>query len=93
MEQGIRKQIKLSQAAYKNFTGKDIEEAYGFMPKEEFEERYAEFQNNRFNAGAIETAIGMVRRFNKLELIEFMKQLEEENKCVKIVKVTYSDSE
>jgi hypothetical protein len=72
---GIRTNIKLSRPAYKNFTGKDEE---GFLPLHQFDRVYKHFQDNTFNVGAIENAVGIVRRFNNKEMKEFIKQLEEE---------------
>jgi hypothetical protein len=78
VEQGIRKQIKLSKDSYRNFTGMEIDEPFGFMPKDEFERKYAEFKSNSFNFPAVENAVGIVSRFNRKELESFIQLLEEE---------------
>lgn len=84
MEQGIRKQIKLSREAYKNFTGKDIEELFGYLPLHQFDIIYHELRSRQYNQGAVESAVGIVRRFNEQEMEAFIEILKEEGKCLKI---------
>jgi hypothetical protein len=78
LEQGIRLQIKLSKDAYKNFTGVEIKEPFGFMPKDEFEKKHNEFKRSSYNFQAIESAVGIVSRFNEQELQAFVKIIGEE---------------
>jgi hypothetical protein len=75
---GIRSEIKLSRKSFCFYTGRPITEPFGFMPLADFQERYRELENSRMNMGAIESAVGIVRKFNAKELQEFITQLEEE---------------
>lgn len=80
---GIQQNIKLSKEAYKNFTGKDIDEPFGFLPLNQFDQVYHHLKEMSFNYGAIESAVGIVRRFNEAEMNAFIEILKEEGKCLK----------